>query len=78
MVTILYVHQPFQDIEVTLVDGREGRFVALPQRQYGDENDRKYKKLVYLHNPSVLTAMKEAIEASMKSPAADEEDDRPF
>jgi DNA-binding cell septation regulator SpoVG len=78
MLSIFHIHQPLMEIEVQLVQGNKGTFVSLPQRMYGDDNNRKYKKMVFVNEQSLLSAMKEAIEAYEKAPPTPDEDDRPF
>lgn len=48
--------------DVTVVEGRDGLFVSLPQKQWEDKDGKKrYTNVVYIRDEADLTAIKDAV-----------------
>jgi hypothetical protein len=66
MVTIFFGGEPKFDIEVSLLDGREGRYIGWPSRSYDSGGQTKYKNMVWSHDRNLNAATVQCIEAFLQ------------
>ena len=69
MITIFFAREPWFDVEVSLVQTRDGtKYVGWPQRAYKDASGQtKYKNVFWMHNRSIAATAVQAIEAYMSN-----------